>query len=153
MIYELEIDDSIFNRSFVKYLEDYEHRFEVYYGGAGSGKSFFIAQKLLLKALKEKRKLLVMRKVGSTLKDSVWQLILDTLIEWLLYDECTINKSVFTIELPNDSMFLFKGMDDIEKIKSITGITDIWVEEATEFTEEDIEQLNLRLRAQKDGLQ
>ena len=153
MIYELEIDDSIFNRGFIRYLEDYEHRFEVYYGGAGSGKSFFIAQKLLLKALKEKRKILVMRKVGATLKDSVWQLILDTLIEWQLYEECTINKSVFTIELPNDSMFLFKGMDDSEKIKSITGITDIWVEEATEFTEEDIEQLNLRLRAQKDGLQ
>jgi len=153
MIYELEIDDDIFNRSFVKYLEDYSHRFEVYYGGAGSGKSFFIAQKLLLKALKEKRKILVMRKVGATLKDSVWQLIIDTLIEWQLYDECTINKSVFTIELPNDSMFLFKGMDDSEKIKSITGITDIWVEEATEFTEEDVEQLNLRLRAQKDGLQ
>ena len=153
MIYELEIDDDIFNRSFIKYLEDYRHRFEVYYGGAGSGKSFFIAQKLLLKALKEKRKVLVMRKVGSTLKDSVWQLILDTLIEWQLYEECTINKSVFTIELPNDSMFLFKGMDDSEKIKSITGITDIWVEEATEFTEEDIEQLNLRLRAQKGSLQ
>jgi len=153
MIYELEIDDDIFNRSFIKYLEDYDHRFEVYYGGAGSGKSFFIAQKLLLKALKEKRKVLVMRKVGSTLKDSVWQLILDTLIEWQLYEECTINKSVFTIELPNNSLFLFKGMDDSEKIKSITGITDIWVEEATEFTEEDIEQLNLRLRAQKDGLQ
>ena len=153
MIYELEIDDSIFNRSFIKYLEDYDHRFEVYYGGAGSGKSFFIAQKLLLKALKEKRKILVMRKVGATLKDSVWQLILDTLIEWQLYEECTINKSVFTIELPNDSMFLFKGMDDSEKIKSITGITDIWVEEATEFSEEDIEQLNLRLRAQKGGLQ
>lgn len=153
MIYELEIDDDIFNRSFVKYLEDYDHRFEVYYGGAGSGKSFFIAQKLLLKALKEKRKILVMRKVGATLKDSVWQLILDTLIEWQLYEECTINKSVFTIELPNDSMFLFKGMDDSEKIKSITGITDIWAEEATEFTEEDIEQLNLRLRAQEGNLQ
>ena len=153
MIYELEIDDSIFNRSFIGFLEDYDHRFEVYYGGAGSGKSFFIAQKLLLKALKEKRKILVMRKVGATLKDSVWQLILDTLIEWQLYEECTINKSVFTIELPNDSLFLFKGMDDSEKIKSITGITDIWVEEATEFSEEDIEQLNLRLRAQKQNLQ
>ena len=97
MIYELEIDDSIFNRSFIRYLEDYDHRFEVYYGGAGSGKSFFIAQKLLLKALKEKRKVLVMRKVGSTLKDSVWQLVLDTLIEWQLYEECTINKSIFNI--------------------------------------------------------
>ena len=40
-----------------------------------------------------------------------------------------------------------------EKIKSITGITDIWCEEATEFSEEDIEQLNLRLRARAEALQ
>ena len=153
MTYEYELDDSLFNNSFIDYLEDYSHRFEVYYGGAGSGKSVFIAQKIILKALTEPRKILIMRKVGSTLKDSVWQLVLDTLIEWQLYNECRINKSVFTIELSNGSIFLFKGMDDSEKIKSIVGITDIWVEEATEFTEEDIEQLNLRLRAEKDSLQ
>ena len=150
---EYELDDSLFNHSFIDYLEDYDHRFEVYYGGAGSGKSVFIAQKLILKALIEPRKILIMRKVGSTLKDSVWQLVLDTLIEWQLYNECRINKSVFTIELSNGSIFLFKGMDDSEKIKSIVGITDIWAEEATEFTEEDIEQLNLRLRAETDNLQ
>jgi phage terminase large subunit len=106
-----------------------------------------------MKALRSYRKILIMRKVGSTLKDSVWQLVLDTLVEWGRYNKCTINKSVFTIELENGSILLFKGMDDSEKIKSITGITDIWCEEATEFNEEDIEQLNLRLRAKADGLQ
>ncbi|MBQ2161287.1 MAG: PBSX family phage terminase large subunit [Firmicutes bacterium] len=141
------------NKPFKPYFEDYSHRFEVYYGGAGSGKSVFIAQKLILKALRDNRKILIMRKVGSTLKDSVWQLVLDILVEWGRYSKCTINKSVFTIELENGSILLFKGMDDSEKIKSITGITDIWVEEATEFTEEDIEQLNLRLRAKTDNLQ
>lgn len=141
------------NKSYKAALFDYSHRFEVYYGGAGSGKSVFIAQKIVLKALTEKRKVLIMRKVGSTLKDSVWQLILDTLVEWGQYGKCRINKSVFTIELPGGSILLFKGMDDSEKIKSITGITDIWAEEATEFTEEDIEQLNLRLRAKTDNLQ
>lgn len=149
----IEICDDIFNRSFEPFVEDYRHRFEIYYGGAGSGKSFFIAQKLMLKALVSRRKILIVRKVGSTLKDSVWQLMIDTIIEWGLYSECRINKSIFTIELSNGSILLFKGMDDSEKIKSITGITDIWVEEATELSEEDIEQLNLRLRADVDGLQ
>jgi phage terminase large subunit len=37
-------------------------------------------------------------------------------------------------------------MDDPEKLKSIEGITGIWMEEATEFTQEDFEQLDLRLR-------
>lgn len=150
---KIEICDDIFNRSFEPFVEDYSHRFEIYYGGAGSGKSVFIAQKLMLKALYSRRKILIARKVGSTLKDSVWQLMIDTIIEWGLYSECRINKSIFTIELSNGSIFLFKGMDDSEKIKSITGITDIWVEEATEFSEEDIEQLNLRLRADTDNLQ
>lgn len=145
--------DIAINGSYEPYTDDYSHRFEIYYGGAGSGKSYFITQKLLLKALGSKRKVLIMRKVGATLKDSVWQLILDTLVEWGLYNGCKINKSIFTIELFNGSMLLFKGMDDSEKIKSITGITDIWCEEATEFTEEDIEQLNLRLRAETDNLQ
>ena len=149
----LHISGEIFNGSFRPFLKDYTHRFEVYYGGAGSGKSVFIAQKILIKALISKRKVLIMRKVGATLKDSVWQLVIDTLAKFQILSYCKVNKSTFTIELPNGSMMLFKGMDDSEKIKSIVGITDIWAEEATEFTEEDIEQLNLRLRAKADGLQ
>ena len=149
----LHISSTIFNTSFRDYLTDYRHRFEVYYGGAGSGKSCFITQKILVKALRNKRKVLIMRNVGSTLKDSVWQLMVDTLSQFQMLGFCKVNKSVFTIELPNGSILLFKGMDDSEKIKSITGITDIWVEEATEFSEEDIEQLNLRLRARQDDLQ
>jgi phage terminase large subunit len=57
-----------------------------------------------------------------------------------------VNKSDFEIELPNGSVFLFNGLDDPEKIKSIDGITDIVVEEATELTLDDFTQLNLRLR-------
>jgi phage terminase large subunit len=41
---------------------------------------------------------------------------------------------------------LFYGLDDPEKIKSIKGITGEWLEEATEFTEEEFLQLDLRLR-------
>lgn len=91
--------------------------------------------------------MLIMRKVGATLRDSVWQQFIDALQQFQIYDKCIINKSNFTIELPNDSVFLFRGLDDSEKIKSITGITDIFVEEATEFELQDILQLNLRLRA------
>ena len=150
---KLILKSSAFNSAFYPYIRDYGHRFEVYYGGAGSGKSHFIAQKLVAKALVYDRKVLIMRKVGATIKDSVWQLVLDTLSGLKLLQYCSVNKSTFTIELPSGSIILFKGMDDSEKIKSITGITDIWCEEATEFTEEDIEQLNLRLRAKAEGLQ
>lgn len=128
------------------YVRDYTTRFNVYYGGAGSGKSHFVAQKILLKCLQYKRKLLVVRKVGNTLKDSVWAMFLKLLYQMPQVIK-TINKSEYTIELINGSIILFKGFDDPEKIKSIEGITDIVVEEASELTEDDFDQLNLRLRA------
>lgn len=66
---------------------------------------------------------------------------------------CAINKSDMTIELPNGSVFLFKGLDDAERIKSIVGITDVWCEECTELTVEDFEQLTLRVRANIKNMQ
>ena len=149
----IKLSKKLFNETYYPYLLDYKHRYEVYYGGAGSGKSVFVAQKLIFKALNQKRKILVIRKVGTTLKDSVFQLINDTLKEWKIYNLCQVNLSTYTITLPNDSVFLFKGLDDREKIKSITDITDIWCEEATELAEDDYTQLDLRLRALKPDLQ
>lgn len=149
----LNIKKSAFNEVYFPHLLSYSHRYEVYYGGAGSGKSVFISQKLLIKALSRKRKVLVIRKYGTTLKDSVFQLIVDTLKKWHLYSYCKINLSTYTITLPNGSIFLFKGMDDSEKIKSITDITDIWCEEATELSEDEFTQLDLRLRANEGDLQ
>ena len=149
----LNVKKSAFNSVYYPHLLDYSKRYEVYYGGAGSGKSVFVAQKLLVKACRSKRKILIIRKYGTTLKDSVFQLVSDMLRKWQLYEHCKVNLSTFTIILPNDSMILFKGMDDSEKIKSITDITDIWCEEATELLEDEYSQLDLRLRALAGDLQ
>lgn len=150
---KLKLKKSLFNDIYYPLLFDYKHRYEVYYGGAGSGKSVFIAQKLILKALDNKRKVLIIRKYGTTLKDSVFQLVIDTLKRWKVYQYCKINLTTYTITLPNESMILFKGLDDSEKIKSITDITDVWCEEATELSLDEFTQLDLRLRALVDGLQ
>ncbi len=40
------------------------------------------------------------------------------------------------------------GLDDVQKIKSITGISMIWIEQASQITQDDLKQLNLRLRGQ-----
>ena len=134
------------------YVRDYDTRVNVYYGGAGSGKSHFVTQKIILKACQYQRKVLVVRKVGTTVKDSVW-----AMFKKLLYQMPgvirSMNKSDFTIELISGSILLFKGLDDPEKIKSIEGITDIVIEEASELTEEDFDQLDLRLRASSGMLQ
>ena len=134
-------------------VADYSKRIEVYYGGAGSGKSYGATQKVLLKALKSARKVLVIRKIQRTIKDSIWALLISHLHASGFYNACRVNRSDYEIELPNGSVFLFKGLDDPEKIKSIDGITDIVIEEATELTEDDFTQLNLRLRANVPDLQ
>ena len=146
---KINIHTNIFNPVYLPYLEDYSTRFLVFYGGAGSGKSHFIASRLVYKALKDTRKILVLRKVNRTTKASTFQLLLDTLNQFGILNYCVINRTDFSITLPTGSQFLCMGLDDPEKIKSITGLTDAWLEEATEFSLDDFSQVNLRVRDPK----
>ena len=110
--------------------------------GAGSGKSHFVVQKMLIKALKSPRKMLVVRKISATLRDSIFAEFQSAIRKFGLYDQCKIVTSLLTIELPNGSQFIFKGIDDPERIKSIAHIDDIIIEEATELTLDDFSQLH-----------
>lgn len=143
---KLKIHKEIFAPVYLPYLEDWEKRYMVFYGGAGSGKSYFVAQALVYKALKSCRKILVLRKVNKTTKNSTFQLLLDILAQYKILEYCNINRTDYTITLPTGSVFLCSGLDDPEKIKSITGLTDAWLEEATEFTVDDFSQVDLRIR-------
>lgn len=106
-------------------------------------------QKVVLKSLKawqHPRKVLFLRKVDRTVADSIFSDVKNCLDRWHLLDLCKINQSNHTITLPNGAQFLFKGMQDPERIKSITGLSDVVMEEASEFTLDDFTQLSLRLR-------
>ena len=50
MIY-LNLKKSLFTPKFFPYLTDYSHRWEMYMGSAGSAKSYFITQKLIVRAV------------------------------------------------------------------------------------------------------
>ena len=142
----IRVHKDIFCPVYLPHLDPSGHRILLFYGGAGSGKSFFVAQRLVYKALRDRRKILVLRKVNRTTKASTFQLLLDTLDQFGIRDMCRINRTDYTITLPNSSQFLCMGLDDPEKIKSITGLTDAWLEEATEFSLDDFSQVNLRVR-------
>lgn len=137
----------VINPIYYKLLWCYK-RYQVYYGGAGSGKSVFVAQKVLFRVLTEQKgRVLVLRKIGKTTRYSTWDSIIDLIIEWNLSMFFEIHKSEFRITFKgNGNDILFAGLDDREKIKSIRRVTTVWLEEATEFTPEDLKQLNLRLR-------
>lgn len=129
-----------------------EKRYEVVWGGAGSGKSHIVARRYLYRILKESNvhhNILIIRKVDRTIKRSVFTLMRNLIRRWGLIDEFNVNLADKTITYKaNSSQFMFSGLDDVEKLKSIEGVTSIWCEEATELTQEDFEQLDLRLRGE-----
>jgi phage terminase large subunit len=133
------------NKAF-DFLFDYSVRYEVVSGGAGSGKSYAVAQYIILGCINSKRIYLCVRKVAHTLRNSVFALLCEVVKNMGLSAFFVINKSDMTLTCVTGAKCILAGLDDPEKIKSIQGITDIWVEEATEFTEGDINQLDLRLR-------
>lgn len=124
-------------------------RIFVSWGGAGSGKSTQAAFKVVLRCLSEegfdnqKHKYLVIRKVAASLRDSC----VDAIEWWLKQMGVPYTKKYgHSIRLRNGAQIIFKGIDDPEKMKSISAISSIWIEEATELTKDDFDQLNLRLR-------
>ena len=131
-------------------------RYEIVWGGAGSGKSHIVARKILYRLLKEshvKHNFLVIRKVDRTIKRSVFALMKNIISIWGLLDDFDINLTDKTmVYKPTGSQIMFSGLDDVEKLKSIEGVTSIWGEESTELSQEDFEQLDLRLRGNTGAL-
>jgi phage terminase large subunit len=124
-----------------------KNRYRILYGGAGSGKSHFVAQETILNMLNNKHmNYLVVRKVGKTLRNSVFRLLTDLINEYDLNGYFNINKTEMSISCLSGAKLITSGLDDVEKLKSITGINRIWIEEASEITEKDFNQLDLRLR-------
>ena len=126
------------------------HRWIVNYGGAGSAKSYSTAQKILTRILTEEgHDFIIGRKVSKTLRLSVFKLFNTLISKSNLHSQFKINKTDMTItNTRNKSNLHFLGLDDPEKLKSIDGITGIWVEEASEMEQKDILELNRRLRGE-----
>jgi hypothetical protein len=138
------------NDAYIQHIRN-NSRFLVLYGGGGSGKSVFAAFKIILRSVSEaNHKFLVLRKVGTTVKESVFAELKDMASEMGVYSEFIINKTERTFtHIPTGNQIICMGLDEPEKIKSIKGITGMWLEEATEFEENDLDQLDIRVRGEK----
>lgn len=137
------------NRTFYPLYED-TNRYLVLKGGGGSGKSIFAGRKVLERVIHEEgHRFLVCRKVGRTLRDSCFRQLLGQLSEYYPETVYKANRSDMRIAFPeSNSEIIFSGLDDVEKLKSIYNITSIWIEEASELTETDFNQLDIRLRGE-----
>ena len=127
-------------------------RYVVIYGGSGSGKSYGIAQLLIMKVMrKEELNVICFRKHSTDARNSIFALFKQIINELELTEYFKINHTAKKITYtPNGNIIYITGLDNSEKIKSVTsdsGIFSIaWVEEATEITYTNLKQVSLRLR-------
>jgi phage terminase large subunit len=143
---QLNLNKSLFVPKFYPLLLDYSHRWEIYMGSAGSAKSYFITQKLIVRACREKIKILVCRRTGTTIRNTCFSLFKDILAKWQLLPHVKVRESDFNIKFPNGSEIIFIGLDEETKLLSLNNVGCIFIEEAFEVPKAIVEQLNLRLR-------
>lgn len=146
MIVNLNLKKDLFAPKFYPLLTDYSHRWEVYLGSAGSGKSYFITQKIIYRCLTEQVRVLVCRRYGTTIRNTCFSLFKDILNKWKLTPYVKIRETDFNIKFPNGSEVIFTGLDEETKLLSLNNIGVIFIEEAFEVPQAIVEQLNLRLR-------
>jgi len=141
-------EDFLFNWDYEKYL---------LIGGYGSGKSYQIGYKIILKLLEEKRKALVIREVFDTIQDSCYDLLCEILDDMGLLttdpkefrqkkNRVLALKSPLKFKFPNGSQIIFKGMDKPAKVKSINGVSIVWLEECSEIKYDGYKELLGRIR-------
>lgn len=140
------------NSVYLDYLDKPQFT-QIYYGGSSSGKSYFLAQKIVLDNLKGCN-WLVCRNVANTLRNSSFNEVTKAISNMGLMPYYKISKAAMTITCVNNRQILFAGLDDSEKIKSVTPIDSvlhrIFIEEATEIKREAYKQLTKRLRGKSE---
>ena len=147
---ELNFPDELFNEVYLPYIND-QTPLQIFFGGSSSGKSYCIAaQRVIIDILKGGRNYLILRNVGKSIRGSVYNEIIKCIGIWNLDQYFKPNKSDFTITCTNGYQILFSGLDDPQKLKSITPIkgvvTDILYEEATEDEYNAYKEVTKRLR-------
>ena len=134
------------NDHFYDFIDDWEHKFYFLVGGYGSSKSYHVAVKLIKKLLQEKRKALVIREVFDTIRDSCFDLLEEVANAMGVEEYLTFTTSPMQARFKNGSRIIFKGMDKPAKLKSLNGVSIVWIEECSEVKYEGFKEILGRLR-------
>jgi len=123
-------------------------RFCVLYGGRSAGKTYAVAQKLILNTLFYKnKKTLVCRKTFPSLRHTCLEIIRDWFDTFRIkYEFNTTEMVLYTI---NGNKFLFKALDDSRKFKSLTDIDFLWIDEADEISKEEFLDVMITVRGRE----
>ena len=149
----LNLKKSMFVPKFYTLLTDYSHRWEFWVGSAGSGKSYTLAQKIIIRCCREPIRVVVCRRYGTTLRNTCFSLLKEILTKWKILPYVKIRETDMNIRFPNGSEIIMLGLDEETKLLSLNNISCIWVEEAFEVPKPILEQLNIRMRGQATNQQ
>ena len=117
------------------------------YGGRGSGKSWFFAERLIIEALNNPGlRVVCLREVQKDLKDSAKLLIEDKIQSLGVGHLFDVQRDL--IATPGNGQIIFRGMQDYnaESIKSLEGIDRAWVEEAQTLSKRSLALLRPTIR-------
>ena len=149
MIESIEFEKGVFNNLFFEIDEAFNNeniRFLFIYGGSSSSKTFSYVQKTILFMIEsENNNSLIFRKFSTDIEGSIFEDFKRIITDWGLNEYFIIQKHFIKCKLTN-SYTRFKGLDDSEKIKGLSGIKKICLEEFSQFDIADFKQVKKRLR-------
>lgn len=109
----------------------FTHRYKVVYGGRGSGKTYGVAQTLVLIAVERPVRVVCLREVQKSMKESSMQVLRNTIEAMGLRSRFAFTQDRITSKT-NGSVFMFQGMSTSteESIKGLEDVDYAWFEEA-----------------------
>lgn len=138
---------SIKRNSVYRPFYESDKKYNILRGGSGSGKSYAVAEDVILRTLDTRlSRTIVARKVAATMRQSVFRLIQNRIVDMGLESMFTINKSEMTFTAGRNEIILV-GLDDVNKLKSIYDPTDAWLEESDQVSQADFEEIDRRIRS------
>jgi phage terminase large subunit len=129
-------------------------RYCVCHGGGGAGKSYAAAQKVIFKSLKYPgSRTIVIRKYAPQMQVTAFRMLKEICEENSF--PVQINNTTMKLRFPNGSEIHCLAIVDTargeaaSRIKSLTDVTDMWLEEPTELSAEEFDMIELRLRGRE----
>ena len=148
---KINFNPELFNNVFWHLKEAFNNpliRYIYLYGGSSASKTFSVVQLQVVQMLSgSDENALILRKFAVDIRDSIYSDFKTVINDWGLQDLFTIQQNYILCK--TGSFVRFRGLDDSEKIKGISGFKRVILEEISQFDEVDLKQIRKRLRGQE----
>lgn len=128
----------------------YPSRYKGAYGGRGGAKSHFFAERIIKRCHQRHTRVVCIREIQNSIKDSVKQLLVDKILKFDVADDFEILDQEIRCT-KTGSLIIFRGMQSYNaaNIKSLEAYDIAWVEEAQTLSQHSLDLLRPTLR--KEG--